>query len=294
MVMCEPVRRVDLLDCEKLLELASTLYAPGHGDLLRRQLLTSLHSIIPHELGACHWMQPSRHEIAAWYEPQRRPLPIAHHEFWRLIENHPLNRVLFSRPSQAWKLSDVMPRKAFRQTELYTVLYRPLGVDCEITAVLPDKKSPGTFFLLSLHRCEHDFTERDRMLLNLLLPHIARAQHRLVSRPASTAAVAQSFSGEERFHHWLREQTAWQLSRRESDVLFWLCQGKTNDEIGTILGIAGRTAETHALRIYPKIGVENRYGAIATINQMANTEGYFARGAGLQNNRPASAVPLRM
>src|ERR1051325_11258953 len=188
MVMCEPVRRVDLLDCEKLLELASTLYAPGHGDLLRRQLLTSLHSIIPHELGACHWMQPSRHEIAAWYEPQRRPLPIAHHEFWRLIENHPLNRVLFSRPSQAWKLSDVMPRRAFRQTELYTALYRPLGVDCEITAVLPDRKSPGTFFLLSLHRCEHDFTERDRMLLNLLLPHIARAQHRLVSRQIGRAS----------------------------------------------------------------------------------------------------------
>jgi DNA-binding CsgD family transcriptional regulator len=52
--------------------------------------------------------------------------------------------------------------------------------------------------------------------------------------------------------------------------LYWLCQGKTNDEIGTILGIAGRTAETHALRIYPKIGVENRYGAISTISRLHN------------------------
>jgi DNA-binding CsgD family transcriptional regulator len=230
-------------------------------------------------------MQPSRHEIAAWYEPQRRPLPIAHQAFWRLIESHPLNRVLFSRPARAWKLSDVMPRKAFRQTELYGALYRPLGVDCEITAVLPDKKKPGTFFLLSLHRRNHDFSERDRALLNLLLPHIARAQHRLVSRPGPPANINGSLSDEERFHQWLREQASWQLSRRESDVLFWLCQGKTNDEIGTILGIAGRTAETHALRIYPKIGVENRYGAIATVNQMTHQNGYFGAAAAFEPQR---------
>ncbi len=236
--------------------------------MLRRQLLNSLQSLVPHELGACHWLQPSRHEIAAWYEPQRRPLPVAHQEFWRLIDKHPLNRVLFSQPSKAWKLSDVMPRKEFHQTELYTALYRPLDVDCEITAVLPDKAKPGTFFLLSLHRRQIDFTERERTLLNLLLPHISRAQHRLVATVNASADEPGALANEEQFQHWLHEHTPWQLSRRESDVLFWLCQGKTNDEIGTILGIAGRTAETHALRIYPKIGVENRYGAIATVNQI--------------------------
>ena len=274
-LVSETIKKVDHADCEKLLDLASVLYSPGQCDFLRRQLLTSLQSLIPHDLGACHWMQPSRHEIAAWYEPQRRPLPVAHQEFWRLIENHPLNRVLFSQPARAWKLSDVMSRKTFRQTELYEALYRPLDVDCEITAVLPDKKRAGTFFLLSLHRREHDFTERERTLLNLLLPHVARAQYRLASRPMTYAPGNGSSSDEERFHHWIREQAPWQLSRRESDVLFWLCQGKTNDEIGAILGIAGRTAETHALRLYPKIGVENRYGAIVTVNQMTHLNGSF-------------------
>ena len=36
------------------------------------------------------------------------------------------------------------------------------------------------------------------------------------------------------------------------------------------LGIAERTAETHALHIYPKMGVENRYTAIATLNRFAS------------------------
>src|SRR6185295_5107316 len=96
MHLCESMRKVDHADCEKLLSLTSILYSPGQSDFLRRQLLTSLQSLIPHDLGACHWMQPSRHEIAAWYEPQRRPLPSAHHDFWPLIETHPLNPMLFS------------------------------------------------------------------------------------------------------------------------------------------------------------------------------------------------------
>ena len=278
--MREPMRRLDHSDCEKLLNLTGILYSCGQSDILRRQLLQALQSLIPHDLGACHWMQPSRHEIAAWYEPQRRPLPVSHEEFWRLIKDHPLNPVLFAQPSKAWKLSDVISRKAFRQTELYASLYRPLGVDCEITAVLPDQKTAGTFFLLSLHRRGVDFTERERGVLNLLLPHIARAQHRLALGHGVNISAEGAFSDEARFQDWLRQHTPWQLSRRESDVLFWLCQGKTNDEIGAILGIAGRTAETHALRLYPKIGVENRYGAITTITHMAARDGQFNSSPG--------------
>jgi DNA-binding CsgD family transcriptional regulator len=117
-----------------------------------------------------------------------------------------------------------------------------------------------------LHRHGANFSERDREVLNLILPHVAAAQRRLQAR---SPGGANWLTDEELFHDWLRDNTRWDLSRRETDVLFWLCQGKTNDEIGGILGIAGRTAETHALRVYPKIGVENRYAAIATLHQLA-------------------------
>lgn len=248
------------------MELTSALCSLAEGDRLQQHVLNSLQTLIPHELGACHRIQPARHEIAAFYEPHRRPLPAMHEEFWRLTEAHPLNPVLFSHPARAWKLSDVISRRAFHRTELYNVLYRPLGVDCELTGVLSDAQSPGTFILISLHRQGANFSERDRAVLNLILPHVANAQRRLRS---VSSASKDWLTDEDRFHDWLRDHTPWDLSRRETDVLFWLCQGKTNDEIGGILGIAGRTAETHALRVYPKIGVENRYAAIATLHQMA-------------------------
>jgi hypothetical protein len=128
------------------MELTSALCSIDESERLQPLVLNALQALIPHELGACHRMQPARHEIAAFYEPRRRPLPAMHEEFWRLTEAHPLNSVLFTHLARAWKLSDVISRRAFHRTELYNVLYRPLGVDCELTAVLADDKGPGTFF----------------------------------------------------------------------------------------------------------------------------------------------------
>ena len=51
------------------------------------------------------------------------------------------------------------------------------------------------------------------------------------------------------------------LSRRESEILSWVVHGKTNPEIGTILGISPRTVQKHLERVYSRLGVENRHAA---------------------------------
>jgi len=51
------------------------------------------------------------------------------------------------------------------------------------------------------------------------------------------------------------------LTLRENEVLFWLQHGKSNAEIGAILGIASATVAKHLERIYPKLGVDNRTAA---------------------------------
>jgi len=48
------------------------------------------------------------------------------------------------------------------------------------------------------------------------------------------------------------------LTDRESDVLTWISQGKTNREIGIILSMSPRTVNKHLEQIYKKLGVENR------------------------------------
>jgi|GEM_PF-4401810 len=51
------------------------------------------------------------------------------------------------------------------------------------------------------------------------------------------------------------------LSPRESEVLSWVVQGKSNPEIALILNISPGTVRRHLENIYPKLGVENRYAA---------------------------------
>ena len=52
------------------------------------------------------------------------------------------------------------------------------------------------------------------------------------------------------------------LTRRESEVMDWLRQGKTSPEIAIILGCSIRTIEKHVANLYRKIGVRNRTAAI--------------------------------
>ena len=51
------------------------------------------------------------------------------------------------------------------------------------------------------------------------------------------------------------------LTAREAEVLYWVVKGKTNRDIGEILGSSPATAKKHLERIYVKLGVETRTAA---------------------------------
>lgn len=48
------------------------------------------------------------------------------------------------------------------------------------------------------------------------------------------------------------------FGRRPTEVLYWMAQGKSNEEIGIILGIATQTVKGHLKPIFVQLGVENR------------------------------------
>jgi DNA-binding NarL/FixJ family response regulator len=53
------------------------------------------------------------------------------------------------------------------------------------------------------------------------------------------------------------------LTTREAEVLLWIARGKSNRDIGDILGLSHRTVNKHLEQIYAKLGVENRASAAA-------------------------------
>jgi DNA-binding CsgD family transcriptional regulator len=63
------------------------------------------------------------------------------------------------------------------------------------------------------------------------------------------------------------------LTPREAEVLLWIAQGKSNAEIGIILGCAENTVKVHIARIFEKLGFENRNAATIAALELLSAPG---------------------
>lgn len=88
-----------------------------------------------------------------------------------------------------------------------------------------------------------------KRLVVRLFADLSEGQHLLLLEEVQTALSAASME-------------SLGLARREAEVLFWVTQGKTNGEVGAILGMGDRTVQTHLERIYQKLDVHTRTAAI--------------------------------
>ena len=57
------------------------------------------------------------------------------------------------------------------------------------------------------------------------------------------------------------------LTPREREVLSWVSEGKSNWEVGQIVGCVEQTVKKHLQHIYRKLGVENRTPAANCLRQ---------------------------
>ena len=95
---------------------------------------------------------------------------------------------------------------------------------------------------------------------------LQRASRRLIFSAAE-------FSENEQWMIVLREESdsaqieklmaSFKLTQRESEVLNWVIKGKTNRDIGDILGTSPRTVNKHLEHVFVKLGVETRTSAAA-------------------------------
>lgn len=144
------------------------------------------------------------------------------------------------------KISDFYNRRQFRNSEVYRHFYKAMESEALIATALmsPAQRRVGCFNLAR----RKDFSERDRLLLTLLRPHIQLAQHNAEQWTVWMKSNRSSRSN--------RSTNA--LTPRETEIARWLAAGKSNPEIALILNSKPRTVEKHMERIMEKLGVENR------------------------------------
>ncbi|MBL8491307.1 MAG: DNA-binding response regulator, partial [Rhodocyclaceae bacterium] len=126
------------------------------------------------------------------------------------------------------------------------------------------------------------FSPRDEQAPRRLLDWIAEAEkHRREGlEPGALLAVQDSRrllasfhdrTGDEEWLVVLREEddaadtaalmAAFRLTQKEAEVLYWVTKGKTNKDIGDILGSSPRTVNKHLEHVFEKLGVETRTAA---------------------------------
>jgi DNA-binding CsgD family transcriptional regulator len=163
--------------------------------------------------------------------------------FWELKHQHAVCEY-FARTGdfRPRRMSDLLPPREWRARELYNVVFRPYQYELEVR--IPSSRAGYTRTFL-FHAQKRDFGERDRLLLELLRPHLERVVDRFGRRATAEADLL--------------------LTRREREILEWVERGKMNAEIAEILWLSPSTVRKHLENAYGKLGVHTRTAAVARL-----------------------------
>ena len=196
-------------------------------------------------LSICH-LKTGRREVTGF--PDERIGTEDRACFDRHFAEHPLVRYhAVQRGAGAHRISDSTPFARFRHSALYSEYYRRIGID-HVVAV-PIEVDDDLLVSFVLNRKRRDFSDRERELLDRVGPVLSRLFVALRTPARAGPPVA-------------RVRTDLELTPRERDVIAWLAGGKTDRDIGAILGCSHRTVQKHLQRIYEKLGVETRTAAV--------------------------------
>jgi len=165
-----------------------------------------------------------------------------------VVEAHA--RLAYQYPYRPWspearrtlRWSDLLSRHEWHALDLYWEVCRPLDGEYELDLWLATRDGvAGGFGFDSFKR---DFSERDKLVLDTLRPHLLQ----LVCNAAARRRESRSLAV---------------LTPREREILLWVARGKSNREIAAVLYLAPGTIRKHLDNVYDKLGVRNRAGAVA-------------------------------
>lgn len=175
--------------------------------------------------------------------------------FLDLLEEQPMRSdYRSSYDGRVRTISDMTSLQSFRNSALFSEIYYPIDREMTIFHRLPS----GDSLVVTAGRAGPDFNDRERLILELLRPHIAMVYNRALEREL---VQKRSFGAEGGAPLDLKALARLGLTPRQSEVLYWVAEGKTSPEIGLILGMSTWTVRDHLKQIFVRLGVETRTAA---------------------------------
>lgn len=156
--------------------------------------------------------------------------------------------------------SDFITARQFRDLDIFQECFRVLGMVHHAAVHVPT--DDGRLLWFGVERARGGgFTERVRTLLSLGRQHLANARKLAFTR------------------HQFRDTTKLDPSAfiragftsRESEVIHWLTEGKTNVEIALLLGLRLQTVKGHLTALFNKTGIGNRLALTLHLLELGRT-----------------------
>lgn len=138
------------------------------------QALAALAPLIPSTLSAFNEVNLPRGRICFVTDRALANHSAMEREWERHSGQHPLvGYVRATGDGQAIKFSDFLSVRAYHRLDLYRNYYRLIGAEDQICITI--RSDAGIILAIALNRSRRDFTERERVKLNLVRPHLLQA-----------------------------------------------------------------------------------------------------------------------
>ena len=170
------MERLSQRDLQILLSYLREIYAHHDLESFAANIVSTLPKVIPSEWTSYNEVNPRSQTITYTMEPVPSGFPDGEQVFTQHIHEHPLiNHHQQTRDGRALKISDFLTQDQFHRLGLYNEFYRRLEVEHQMAIILP---APAPLVIgIAVNRGITDFSERDRLLLDLLRPHLVQAYH---------------------------------------------------------------------------------------------------------------------
>ncbi|MBQ4836933.1 MULTISPECIES: helix-turn-helix domain-containing protein [Pseudoalteromonas] len=140
--------------------------------------------------------------------------------------------------------------KKFKNINLLKSLCKDRNPLSDITIYDLDNPNSNFLTLVAFNNKRSNRTAPASYLIELVLPYLHKAQISRYQNDKTSRSPIQS------------------LTNREKEVLDWISSGKTNGEIGMILGISQYTVKNHVAKILEKLNAPNRSAAMALTKEL--------------------------
>ncbi len=259
--------QLDRRDYEAVLSFLAEAHAVEEPEPFTPHLLDRLASLAHCELATFFEYAPGTNVITVYVpcskeDPEWRGVD---HGWWTCMRTVELRRWK-TRSTAPIVLADVFPRR-LRVEPDFNLNYGEHGVADEIHVSLDRHRrwtaQVGVFRI-------RDFGERERLILQVLQPHLAALYRAATLRRRLGAA----------------SDAARLLTRREREVMAHVSSGLSNAQIARVLVIEPSTVRKHLEHVFEKLGVSSRTAAVAKLRAQFTDAGSARRAINGESRSP--------